>query len=93
LALFLVKGVSGVFYFFLLLFFKYERLQKQERDVLQQMYTIQVEPTVTYPSTKVKPTINLTDQQKDQFEDLQRKNLRLERERQGKSFLLLFFIK
>ncbi len=87
------QGSIRCFLFFLLLFFKYERLQKQERDVLQQMYSIQVEPTVTYPSTKVKPTINLTDQQKDQFEDLQRKNLRLERERQGKSFLLLFFIK
>ncbi len=64
--------------------FKYERLQNQERDVLQQMYSIQIEPTVTYPNTKLKTTTNLTDQQKDQFEELQRKNLRLERERRGK---------
>jgi hypothetical protein len=64
--------------------FKYERLQNQERDVLQKMYSIQIEPTVTYPNTKLKTTTNLTDQQKDQFEELQRKNLRLERERRGK---------
>ena len=55
------------------------------------MYSIQTEPIVTYPTTKITPpTVSLTDQQKGQFEELQRKNLRLERERQGKSCFFLF---
>ncbi len=66
--------------------FKYERLQNQERDVLRQMYNIQIEPTATYSNTKSKSMINL----KDQMQELQRKNLRLERERRGK--YLFFFI-
>jgi len=79
---------------------KYERLQNQERDVLREMYNLQTEPI--YPATNIKPTINLTDIQKNQFEELQRKNLRLERERRSKNlylksnqkyFSLFFFIK
>jgi len=76
----------------LLLFFllKYERLQTQERDILRQMYKLQVEPTpIKYPDIKLKETIDLTDNQKEQFEELQRKNLRLERERRSK-YLFLF---
>jgi len=65
-------------------------LQAQERNVLREMYNIQVEPTSTnYPYTKLKPTVDLTDNQKDQLEELQRKNLRLEQERRSKYFLFI----
>jgi hypothetical protein len=65
-------------------------LQAQERNVLREMYNIQVEPTSTkHPYTKLKPTVDLTDNQKDQLGELQRKNLRLEQERRSKYLFLL----
>lgn len=66
--------------------FKYERLQSQERNVLRQMYNIQIEPTSTYLNTRLKSSLDLNEKQKDQLEELQRKNLRLERERRGRHF-------
>jgi hypothetical protein len=54
------------------------------------MYKLQVEPIpIKYPDKKLKETIDLTDNQKGQFEELQRKNLRLERERRSK-YLFVF---
>ena len=72
--------------YFLFFSFEYERLQRRERDILRQMYNIQIEPTSTYMNSRLKSTLDLNDRQRDQLEDLQRKNLRLERERRGKTF-------
>jgi hypothetical protein len=52
------------------------------------MYNLQIEPTATkYPNIKLKEMIDLNDNQKSQLEELQRKNLRLERERRGTDLL------
>ena len=70
--------------FFVVLTFQYERLQRQERDILRQMYNIQIEPTSSYMNTRLRSSMDLNEKQRDQLEELQRKNLRLERERRGK---------
>lgn len=70
---------------------KYERLQDQERDLLRQMYDLQIElpqlppPPPPVPITiEVKQPVERIENRKGLFEDLQRRNLRLERERFGK---------
>ena len=66
-------------------------MQNQERDLLRQMYDLQIElpvpPTTTttlYTNTELKQPADINTTKKNHFEDLQRKNLRLERERRGK---------
>lgn len=66
---------------------KYERLQNQERDLLREMYDLQIQlpPPAPIPVTiEVKNSVDTGESQKGLFEDLQRRNLRLERERFGK---------
>ncbi len=49
------------------------------------MYNLQIEPSLNkYPKIDLKQTVDLTDNQKSQFEELQRRNNRLERERRSK---------
>ncbi|CAF2370922.1 unnamed protein product [Rotaria sp. Silwood2] len=61
---------------------EYERLQKQEQDILCQMYNLQIESTpVKDLNNKLKQTNQLTDNQNDRFLELQRRNNRLEQER------------
>lgn len=67
---------------------EYERLQDQERDLLRQMYDLQIElpqlppPPPPVPITiEVKQPVERIENRKGLFEDLQRRNLRLERER------------
>lgn len=67
-------------------------MQRQERDILRQMYNIQIEPTSTYMNSRLKSTIDLSDRQRDQLEELQRKNFRLERERRSKGWNDLLFL-
>lgn len=49
------------------------------------MYNIQIEPTSTYMNTRLRSSLDLNDRQRTQLEELQRRNLRLERERRGKN--------
>lgn len=72
---------------------KYERLQNQERDLLREMYDLQIElpppPSAPVPVTiEVKKSVDTGESRKGLFEELQRRNLRLERERFGKYLLL-----
>ncbi|CAF4564929.1 unnamed protein product [Rotaria sp. Silwood1] len=61
---------------------EYERLQKQEQDVLCQMYNLQIESKpVKDLNNTLKQTNQLTDNQNDRLEELQRRNHRLEQER------------
>ncbi|CAF0792235.1 unnamed protein product [Rotaria sp. Silwood1] len=61
---------------------EYERLQKQEQDVLCQMYNLQIESKpVKDLNNTFKQTNQLTDNQNDRLEELQRRNHRLEQER------------
>ncbi|CAF3532536.1 unnamed protein product [Rotaria sordida] len=61
---------------------EYERIQKQEQDVLRRMYNLQIESTpVNDFNNTFKQTIQLTDSQNDRFEELQRRNNHLEQER------------
>jgi hypothetical protein len=64
-------------------------LQNQERDILRQMYKLQPEPTKTQP--KLTQTDHLIDNYKGQFEELQRKNNRLERERRSKHIVFILY--
>jgi len=76
-------------------FSKYERLRIQEQDVLRHMYTLQTElPSLKNSNTKLTETNDLTDNQKNQFEELQRENNRLKRERRSKylNFVLIRYI-
>jgi len=66
-------------------FSKYERLRIQEQDVLRHMYTLQTEhPSLKNSTIKLTETNDLTDNQKNRFEELQRENNRLKRERRSK---------
>ncbi len=76
-------------------FSKYERLRIQEQDVLRHMYTLQTElPSLKNSTIKLRETNDLTDNQKNQFEELQRENSRLKRERRSKylDFVLIRYI-
>ncbi len=76
-------------------FSKYERLRIQEQDVLRHMYTLQTElPSLKNSNIKLTETNDLTDNQKNQFEELQRENNRLKQERRSKylNFVLIRYI-
>ena len=71
------------------IFLKYERLRTHEQDVLRHLYVLQTEVTsLKNPNIKLKQTIDLTDNQKKQFEELKQKSNRLQRERQSKDLFL-----
>jgi FtsZ-binding cell division protein ZapB len=59
------------------------------------MYTLQTElPSLKNSTIKLRETNDLTDNQKNQFEELQRENSRLKRERRSKylDFVLIRYI-
>jgi len=76
-------------------FSKYERLRIQEQDVLRHMYALQTElPSLKNSNIKLTETNDLSDNQKNQFEELQRENNRLKQERRSKylNFVLIRYI-
>lgn len=67
-------------------------MKRKEQDVLRQMYDLKVGPkSIRDPSITLKQTHHFTDSQNLEFEELQRKNNRLEEERRCKELQILYY--